>query len=225
MNSSLVLTTFLTVSGVFTFWCSLKNYDWFFNFPGPSRLFIVLVGRPVSRVVYLLFSMGLTGWGVARIVDPPPKIPTDFIYELAAPGGIDLTKGAETTTALRQHPGLIRELHTDKEGWVSFRTRLDPHMPFFQDAVASTEAGPDFHEGFAFRRRSYGEMKLEGRVIYFDPQLVSCDNFLFSSHPLSSASFAMVICTPETSRENGFEDSLSVFYCRAGTPWYKKLFR
>ena len=225
MNSSLVLTTFLTASGALTFWCSLKNYDWFFDFPGPSRLFISLVGRKVSRVVYLLFSIFLLGWGLARIVAPPPKIPTEFVFDLAKPAGIDLTASSGVVFNLLKASNKIRDLQLDQSGWISFWIALDPNTPYFADAVSSTNAGPDFHEGFAFRSKSYGGRRIDGRIVYFDADLVSCDNVIFSDHPLSSAHFALVICTPEASSENGFGGSLSVFYCRAGSELYSKLIR
>jgi hypothetical protein len=225
MNSSLVLTAFLTASGAFTFWCSLKNYDWFFSFPGPSRVFISLVGRNVSRAVYLLFSMFLFGWGFARIVKPPPKIPKEFVYDLAEPAGIDLTAKSGLILNQLRTTKEIRDLQVDQSGWNSFWVALDPSTPYFADAVASTKAGPDFHEGFSFRSKSYGNRRLDGRVIYFDSNLVSCDNVIFSDHPLSSAHFALVICTPEASKQNGFGGSLSVFYCRAGSNLYGKLIR
>ncbi len=225
MNSSLVLTTFLTASGAFTFWCALKNYDWFFNFPGPSRFFILLVGRKISRVVYLLFSLFLFGWGSARIVEPPPKIPTEFIFDLAKPSGIDLTASSGVVFNSLRASKEIRDLQFDQFGWISFWMALDPTKPYFVDAVSSTEAGPDFHEGFTFRKKAYGGRQLEGRIVYFDANLVSCDNVIFSGHSLSSAHFALIICTQEASQQNGFSGSLSVFYCRAGSELYAKLIR
>ncbi|MGF1453684.1 MAG: hypothetical protein ACFB21_16625 [Opitutales bacterium] len=225
MNSSLVLTAFLTASGAFTFWCSLKNYDWFFNFPGPSRLFILLVGRKFSRAVYLLFSIFLFGWGIARIVNPPPEIPTEFVFDLAEPAGIDLTEPKGAVFKRLKESDAISDLRFDQSGWISFWLALDPNTPYFADAVSSTKAGPDFHEGFAFRSRSYGDKMLDGRIVYFDADLVSCDNIIFSDNPLSSAHFALVICTPEASRQNGFGESLSVFYCRSGSELYANLIR
>lgn len=226
MNNSIILTVFLAVSGVFTFWCALKNYDWFFNFPGPSQLFIQLIGRTPSRIVYLFFSIILLGWGITRIISPPPKIPTDFIYQLAKPDGINLSEPTEATLALNKiPPSLITQLQYDQAGWISFWKSLSPDTPIFSQAAASTTAGPDFDEGFTLRKRSYNGMQLEGRILYFDAQSISCDNIIFSSRPLSSASFAMIICTPEASKKNGFGNSLAIFYCRAGTPLYKKLIR
>jgi len=219
------LTMFLTVGGVFTFWCALKNYDWFFNMPGFSKLFIDAIGRRTARLFYLLVSLILFGWGVSRIANPPPTIPTDFIYQLATPEGIDLTKSLEADAALRGAPEKILHLQSDESGWVSFWWQLDAKTPFFQNAAASTTAGPDFREGFHFPDKSHDSKLLGGRVIYFDSNLVSCDNVLFSKQPLKSASFAMVICNRVASRANGSGESLSIFYCRAGSPLYQQLIR
>jgi hypothetical protein len=221
MNPSLVLTLFLAVAGVLVFWGSWRNLDWFFKPKGSYGTFVRLAGRPVARVCYLVAAMGMIGWAGARLLSPPREIPTGFLHELATPQGIGLTNPREAVVALRQVPGKIRSLQTDASGWVSFWTSLDPAVPYLPDAVASTQAGPDFPEGFAFRRRALGEMILEGRILYFDTHNVSCDHGLFSRHPLDSAVFALIICTPEASRHNGFGNLTAVFYCRAGSPLYQ----
>jgi len=224
MDSITFLTAFLVAGGAFTFWCSLKNDDWFFNFPGPSQALILVLGRPAARIFYLLFSLVLLGWGVVRMVDPPRRIPVAFIDEVARPGGVNLTDGSKALPELHQKRAEIRHLQTDATGWTSFWWPLHRNLPYYADAQDSSLAGPDFSEGFHFRKRSVGNLMVEGRVLYFDANRVSCDNWLFSSHPLSSAAFAVVICTPEASQANGFSESLAVFYCRANTPLYQRLF-
>ena len=225
MNSSIFLTLFVIISGVFTFWCSFKNYNWFFEAPGLSRLFIYVVGRQIARGIYLIFSVFFFGWGLLRIVSPPENIPVDFIYDLARPKGIEISNVQTSTLELLRMREDVYGVHADEQGWISFWYDLAPVSPFFSDAVASTKAGPDFHEGFAFRVKDIGDKKVGGRIIYFDSTLTSCDNFLFSDHPLDSASFAMIICSPEASRHNGGEGSLTIFYCRAGSPLYRRLVR
>lgn len=224
MDTISFLTVFLVVGGAFTFWCSLKNYDWFFNFPGPSQAFIAVFGRPAARVFYILFSLVLLGWGVVRVVDPPRQIPITWINDVAKPEGLDLMDGSKSLPELEQKLSKIRHLQTDPTGWTSFWWPLNRDLPYFEDARDSSLAGPDFSEGFHYRKRSVGNLVVEGRVLYFDANGMSCDNWLFSSHPLSSAAFAVVICTPEASQANGFSEGLAVFYCRTNTPLYKRLF-
>ena len=225
MNSSLILTLFLSLGGLLAFWSALKDYDWFFEFPGPSQLFILAVGRPAARKVYIVFGVFLLGWGLVRMIDPPKDVPVDFIYEMASPQGIELSNVKVATSELMGARDSIYGLETDREGWVSFWWNLDAQSPYFAYAKASSTAGPDFHEGFAFRGKEVGGKKLAGRIIYFDSELTSCDNVLFSKHPLDSASFVMIICSPDVSKENGVEGSLAVFYCREGSALYRKLVR
>ena len=160
-----------------------------------------------------------------RFVSPPENIPVDFIYDLARPQGIEISNAQTSTFELMRSRVGVYGVHADEQGWISFWHDLEPTSPFFAYAVASTTAGPDFHEGFAFRQKDIGDKKLMGRIIYFDSTLTSCDNALFSKHPLDSASFAMIICSPEASRHNGGGSSLTVFYCREGSSLYRKLIR
>ena len=158
-------------------------------------------------------------------MSPPEKIPVGFIYDLASPQGIELSDIATATTKLLSAKHPIYEVRVDEQGWASFWYDLDSASPLFSHAVASSTAGPDFHEGFAFPEKSIGNKELSGLIIYFDTALTSCDNVLFSKHPLDSASFAMIVCNPEASRHNGGGDSLTVFYCRKGSAVYRKLTR
>lgn len=225
MDGTLFLTLFLVLGGGFTLWCSIRNYDWFFEAPGASKNFIAVVGRPLARLFFIFFSGGLLIWGVTRVISPPPLIPSDFIYAVASPRGVDLTDPLMAKNELLSAKPSFHRLKVDEGGWVCFWNRIESTDPAYGVAKASSIAGPDFQKGFAFGPRSHEERSLKGRVLYFDSDLVSCDNVLFSKHPLSSAAFAVVICTPEASRVNGDNGALSVFYCRAGTNLYAKIFR
>jgi len=221
MRNPLFLTWFLLIAGLFTLWCSVKNYDWFFSWGGKAEQFINMVGRKVARAFYILIALALIGWGGYRLVNPPPVIPTTFIFEFAKPGGIDLTAAAAATEALKQNTQDVKELTTDESGWTSFWTALPKDHPVFAAAAASAVAGPDFAEGFALPRKNVGERLIEGRIVYFNEALESCDNVLFSKRPLKSAAFVMVICSEAISAANGLDGALMVYYLRAGTEAYR----
>ena len=218
MGGSLFLTLFLLIGGAFTVWCAARDYDWYFKVAGLPMLFINTVGRRAARVIYILAGLGMLSWGVSRVVDPPPTIAADFIYDLGRPHGIDLVD-SRATEELKLKPEAVFGLQTDELGWTSFWMLLTKDSPHYESAALSSDAGPDFSEGFALSRRMVNGKPLQGRIIYFSAEMESCDNVIFSKKPLSSAAFVMVISSKALSDRHS-KGGIPVHFFRAGTELY-----
>ncbi len=216
MTGTEFLTLFLFLGGAFTVWCCIKDYDWYFKYGGFSLFFIDGPWRQVARIIYGFFGLVMLTWGTARLVDPPPVIPTEFIFELGKPYGIDLIPAEDSLEQLRGKS--VFNLKEDDKGWTSFWVPLEKDDPNYQSAALAAKAGPDFAEGFHRSSCSPGGQPVEGRIIYFDSGLQSCDNMLFSKKPLSTAAFVMVICTEEVSAGYKETEGLVVHFFRAETP-------
>lgn len=216
----MILTLFLLVCGLPLLWCAIRDYDWLYNFHGPPRLLYALLHRPATRWFYVIVGGVMAFWGVARIVNPPPEIKPEFIFQLAKPLGVNPAELTTATAALAaDSTGRIQDFKKDATGWGSFWISLKASNPHFDAAVMSSKAGPDFSEGFHLNelKTSSGSF-VGGRMLYFDSTLQSCDNVLFSKTPLSSAAFMMIICDPEISAKNGAEsDNLEIRFYRKGT--------
>lgn len=220
----ILLTLFLLLGGLLLLLLAIWNQDWLYKFSGPPRVLYALLGRPATRCFYILMGIVMSVWGGVRMANPPPKIQPQFIFELAKPLGVNPAELTSATAVLEaDKSGEIQNFKKDNTGWVSFSVRLKDSSPNFEPALKSSTAGPDFSEGFHLNERETSTGKfVGGRILYFDAELQSCDNVLFSKTPLGSAAFIMVICNPEISAKNGASaNELLIYFFRKGTPDYK----
>ena len=224
----MILTLFLLGCGLPLFWCAMQDYDWLYKVHGPPRLLYALIDRPAARFFYLFVGGLMLFWGVARIVNPPPVIKPEFIFQLAKPLGVNPAELTSATAALAADSSeTVQDFKRDETGWVSFWVPLKAASPHFDAAFMSSKAGPDFSEGFHMNKLKTPSGNFAGgRKLYFDPALQSCDNVLFSKTPLSSAAFMMIICDPDISVQNGTESGdLVIRFYRKGTTDYKFIHR
>lgn len=218
MSPTLILTIFLFFAGIFTLFCAFAKYEWFLSDEDLQETLIYrIIGKKGIRIFFFAIAGICIAWGTARIVNPPREIPSEFLFDIAKPDGIDLT----TEDALEKLKAVdsINSLKQKDGKWASFESNLLAASEFFTDARDAAAAGPDFDKGFNLRSLRIDGAKVEGRIVYFDPDYVVCNNWLFSKNPLSSAEFVMVICNEDTSEEG----TLRLLFARKGSAWYDKL--
>ena len=53
--------------GVFVFFCAFRDFDWFMN-SRSARLFMLLFGRKISRVIYMIIGILFIAAGICFAV-------------------------------------------------------------------------------------------------------------------------------------------------------------
>ena len=64
MRHPAFLTVFLLAAGIFTLWCAIKSYRWFYTDKGLPGLFKNLVGLKLARVFYIIVGALTLTWGL-----------------------------------------------------------------------------------------------------------------------------------------------------------------
>lgn len=170
-----------------------------------------------------------------------------FITRFIRPNNIDILQpGAEVP--LREIPE-VRGLRLRDSGWEHFARFIGPDDPSYDSIVAISRGGPGL--GYHFndvylqgnqlvKGNSVGKLpyeadgwinmaleamqegrKLSGRKIFFDQNYEICDSVIFSSHPLSSAEFLVVIYDRSSSKAWSGQNLMVMCYIRKTSPLFE----
>lgn len=66
MDTNLILDIFLILAGAYTFFGGAANWEWFMSRPRAART-IAMIGRPWTRVLYIVIGSGLLALGVLSL--------------------------------------------------------------------------------------------------------------------------------------------------------------
>lgn len=205
------LTLFLLCGGLFALAAVVLNWDWFFHHP-KAALVTLLLGRSGARAAYACLGLFLTGIGVWRMVSPPATVTPVMLQTLTHPHGFSVLD-ADATSRLRVEKE-VRWLEPKEGDWTQFERVFSEEHPLHALLDDTDTFAVDFDPGFLLRHR-LGSQKIRGTRFYFDASLKPCDNFLFSSTPLASAEFVVVVWDKAASEAFGEKQGLRAV-------WYRK---
>lgn len=214
----MLLTLFLLCGGLFALAAVVLNWDWFFHHP-KAALVTLLLGRSGARAAYACLGLFLTGIGVWRMVSPPAIITAAMLQTLTHPYGFSVLD-ADATSRLRVEKE-VRWLEPKEGDWTQFEMVFSEEHPLHALLDDTDTFAVDFDPGFLLRHRLGGQ-KIRGTRFYFDASLKPCDNFLFSSTPLASAEFVVVVWDKAASEAFGEKRGLRTVWYRNTDPDFAK---
>jgi len=212
------LTLFLLSTGLFSAAGGILNWEWFFAHP-KARLLVRLFGRTGARAFYVLLGGLFLFFGVTRLVTPPLTLTEPMLRTLTHPAGFALTS-PEATERLKALPGRDDFQVSDNGQWQSFSLMLGPDHPLSPLLRDTDGFNVDTDPGFVWKRKLDGK-PMRGAIYYFDHDLHPCDNWLFSRHPLASASFVVVVLDEDSSLRLTGRAGLKAIWLHHSSPHYK----
>lgn len=214
----MILTIFLLFGGLFALAAAIWNWGWFFQHP-KAVLLTRLLGRTGARGLYGLLGLMLAGVGGWRLVIPPATISMEALQMLTHPAGSSVL--AKDAAIKIKAIAIAGSLNVVAGEWTRFSTVITAQHPLHSILDDTDTFGVDFEPGFLMRHRFEGR-PVRATIFYFDASLQPCDNFLFSSTPLSSTEFVVVVWDRAASQALGVDEGLkSMWYRRTDANFSK----
>jgi hypothetical protein len=212
------LTLFLLCGGLFALAAAVFNWHWFYQHP-KAALVTLLLGRVGARGFYGLLGLTLAGVGGWRLVSPPTEISPGALRTLTHPAGTSVL--VKTAAVDLEAITLAGSLNVVAGEWTRFSTVITAQHSLHSILDDTDTFAVDFEPGFLMRHRFEGRT-VRATIFYFDASLQPCDNFLFSSTPLSSAEFVVVVWDKAASEALGLAEGLKAVWYRRTDPDFAK---
>jgi hypothetical protein len=210
------VTLMLAGGGLFAVFCAWRNYDWFFE-NSAARPFVRILGRKRACIFYIVLGLFIMVPGVMRIVRPPATFTAEQAQYFTRPFGFGLLEPG-AAERIRSIPG-VGSFTSNGSDWQGFALVLKTER--FPILAEPSSLFVDIDGGFKVNERMIAGKPHSGVSMYFDPSYRLCDNVIFSSTPLASAEFIVLVWDVATSRSLGCPDGLLASFHRKGTPVYE----